>query len=66
MGELNARNTEAIAQTLKAIGDEVREQQKRIDGLLLTLGNIMSRIEFLERTVMLQKAISTGHGPSVK
>ena len=66
MKELNQRNTETVEQVLKELNNKLFEQQKRIDGILATFNSIMTRVESIERMVMIQKAISTGHGPSVQ
>lgn len=65
MKELNARNTETLEQVLKQQNEKIEEQQKRIDSVLVTLGSLINKIEALERILTLQKARSTGHGPSV-
>lgn len=66
MDELNKRNTLTVEQALKDMTNHILEQEKRIDGLVDTYSSALQRIEVLEKILMFQKAMLTGHGPSVK
>lgn len=66
MKELNKRNTETVEQVLKKMSTQILEQEIRISGLLGSISNALARIETLEKVILLQKASSFGHGPSVK
>ncbi len=64
MDELNRRNTETVRQTLKGMSDQVFAQQVKIDGLNSTITTLNSRIDNLERTVNLLRAMLMGSGPT--
>lgn len=64
MDELNRRNTETVKQTLKGMSDQVFAQQIKIDGLNSTITTLNSRIDDLERTVNLLRAMLMGSGPT--
>lgn len=64
MDELNRRNTETVRQTLKSMSDQVFAQQVKIDGLNSTITTLNSRIDNLERTVNLLRAMLMGSGPT--
>ena len=64
MDELNRRNTETVKQTLKGMSDQVFAQQVKIDGLNSTITTLNSRIDDLERTVNLLRAMLMGSGPT--
>lgn len=64
MDELTRRNTETVRQTLKGMSDQVFAQQVKIDGLNSTITTLNSRIDDLERTVNLLRAMLMGSGPT--
>lgn len=64
MDELTRRNTETVKQTLKGMSDQVFAQQVKIDGLNSTITTLNSRIDDLERTVNLLRAMLMGSGPT--
>ena len=64
MDELNRRNTETVKQAIKDMSNQVFAQQIKIDGLNSTITTLNSRIDNLERTVNLLRAMLTGSGPT--
>jgi outer membrane murein-binding lipoprotein Lpp len=66
MDELNRRNTETVRQTIKGMSDQVFAQQVKIDGLNSTITTLNSRIDNLERTVNLLRAMLMGSGPTAR
>lgn len=64
MDELNRRNTETVRQSLKEMSAHIFAQQVKIDGLNSTITTLNSRIDNLERTVNLLRAMLTGSGPT--
>lgn len=64
MDELNRRNTETVRRALKDMSDQIFAQQIKIDGLNSTITTLNSRIDNLERTVNLLRAMLTGSGPT--
>jgi outer membrane murein-binding lipoprotein Lpp len=66
MDELNRRNTETVRQTIKDMSDQVFAQQVKIDGLNSTITTLNSRIDNLERTVNLLRAMLMGSGPTAR
>lgn len=66
MDELNRRNTETVRQTIKSMSDQIFAQQVKIDGLNSTITTLNSRIDNLERTVNLLRAMLMGSGPTAR
>ena len=64
MDELNRRNTETVKQAIKDMSNQVFAQQIKIDGLNSTITTLNSRIDNLERTVNLLRAMLMGSGPT--
>jgi uncharacterized coiled-coil protein SlyX len=65
MSDLLRRNTEAVSQALRELTDKVFSQQRQLDGMVATMGSMNERMASLERTIMIQRALMTGHGPTV-
>lgn len=63
--DLNRRNTAAVEQQLKEQDKIIREQQVRIDGLLSSLSSLQERINLLEQSLNMMRAMLAGRGPSV-
>lgn len=63
--DLNRRNTAAVEQQLKEQDKIIREQQIRIDGLLSSLSSLQERINLLEQSLNMMRAMLAGRGPSV-
>lgn len=61
---LNARNTAAVEQELKALGELVRAQQVRIDGLVATISGLQERLGQQEQALALIRARLIGTGPT--
>lgn len=66
MDDLNKRNTETVKQALKEMSDKVYAQQTKIDGLNATITTLNSRIDNLEVTVNLLRAMAMGRGPTAR
>lgn len=64
MDELTRRNTETVRQTIKDMSNQVFAQQVKIDGLNSTITTLNSRIDNLEKTVNLLRAMLMGSGPT--
>lgn len=66
MEDLNKRNTETVKQALKEMSDKVYAQQTKIDGLNASITTLNSRIDNLEVTVNLLRAMLMGRGPTAR
>lgn len=66
MDDLNKRNTETVKQALKEMSDKVFAQQTKIDGLNASITTLNSRIDNLEVTVNLLRAMLMGRGPTAR
>lgn len=64
--EISKRNAETLEQVIRDQNEKIEAQTIRINNLERTLGNVLAKVEILERTITSVKAASTGHGPSVK
>lgn len=63
---LNKKNTNAVVQSLDHLNKMVYEQQIRIDLLQTSVANLLEKVVNLEQMLVFSKAMSFGHGPSVK
>lgn len=63
--DLNRRNTAAVEQQLKEQDKIIREQQVRIDGLVSSLSSLQERMNLLEQSLNMMRAMLAGRGPSV-
>ena len=66
MEDLNRRNTETVKLTLKDMLERLYAQQARIDGLNATITTSNSRIDELQQSVNMLRAIIMGRGPTSK
>lgn len=64
--EVERKNTIAFERALKDLTDKYLYQQIKIDILNNAISNLSIRINDLERSVVLQKSMSIGNGPTVK
>ena len=63
---VESRNAAAVVQALSAAEARTFAQEVRLDGLVATVGGLLERMAALERMVMVGKAASVGHGPTVR
>ncbi len=66
MNEVNARNAAALHQAVRTLQETVCEQQVQLNAQAEALSGMSQRIAALERMVVVEKARSAGHGPTVR
>lgn len=66
MEDLRRRNTVAVQTTLEGMEKRIQEQAARIDGLHDTMSTMFRRLDALETSVGLIRAITAGNGPTVR
>lgn len=66
MDTISRRNTDSFEQALKDVTKKMFEQQQRLDIMQASFSAICERLNSIEKMVLIQKAMSIGHGASVK
>lgn len=63
---LNRRNTSAVKEELKNVNAKLAAQKVQIDGLLSTITTLSERLNKIELSEHMRRAMAAGNGPSVK
>lgn len=64
MDDLNRRNTETVKLTIKDMHKKIEEQQIRIDGLHSSVSTLTNRVNELQGTISMLRAMMMGSGPT--
>jgi prefoldin subunit 5 len=64
MDDLNKRNTESVKLSLQKAMDMAHDQQVQIDNLQSTIGTLNNKVDEMQRTISMLRAMAMGSGPT--